>query len=139
MRTVIILWAPEFLQVVLEPPSPFNAEELERLFVEVLKLCREAGFLKVGIVALDGTKLKANAALSANRTYEHIEVEVKKMLSEAAAKDVEEAALYGKEKRGDELPEELRDRKSRLGWLRECKRRSEQEAAEGEATGQKTG
>ena len=50
---------------------------------------KEAGLIKVGIVALDGSKLKANASLEANRTYEHIAQEVKKMLAEADAKDSE--------------------------------------------------
>jgi len=74
--------------------------------------------------------MKAAAALESNRTYEHIESEVRKMLAEAEAKDAEEDNLYGKDKRGDELPEELRDRRSRLARLKECKERLEQEKAE---------
>ncbi len=57
-----------------------NGTALKDLFNQVLKLCKEAGLVKVGVVALDGSKVKANAALEANRTYEHIEQEVKKML-----------------------------------------------------------
>jgi hypothetical protein len=85
--------------------------------------------LKVGVVALDGTKMKANAALDANRTHEGLAEEVKRMLAEAEAVDKQEDALYGEDKRGDELPEGLRDRKGRLARLKECKERLEQEAS----------
>ena len=57
---------------------------------------------------IDGTKMNAHAALSSNRTQKHIEEEVEKMLEEAASKDAEEDRKFGKDKRGDELPEELR-------------------------------
>ena len=67
-----------------------NEGELGRLFSEVLRLCAEAGLVKVGTVALDGTKMKASSALSANRTQEHIEEEVRKMLAEARERDEEE-------------------------------------------------
>ena len=107
-----------------------NGKAIEELFAEALKLCAKAGLVKVGVVALDGTKMKADAALESNRTYEHIQSEVKKMLAEAEAKDAEEDKLYGKDKRGDELPEELQDRMSRLVRLKECKARLEQEKAE---------
>ena len=106
-----------------------NEAELQRLFTEALRLCVEAGLVKVGVVALDGTKIKAAAALSANRTHESLEKEVEKMLAEAKAKDAEEDALYGADKRGDELPEDLRDRKSRLRRLQEAKARLDREAA----------
>jgi transposase len=107
-----------------------HEHEIEGLFIEVLRLCAQAGLVKVGTVALDGTKVKANAALSANRTEKHIEEEVKRMLQEAAAKDAEEDKKYGKERRGDELPEELRDRGSRLARLKECKAQLEKEREE---------
>ncbi len=107
-----------------------NGKGIEQLFTDVLRLCAKDGLVKVGVVALDGAKVKGNAALDANRTYEHIEKEVAKMLTEAEAMDVEEDTLYGKDKRGDELPEDLRDRKSRLKRLQECKQRLEEEAAE---------
>jgi transposase len=110
-----------------------HEKALEGLFIEVLKLCQKAGLVKVGVVALDGTKVKANAALAANRTYEHIEGEVKKMLQEAQAKDAEEDALYGNRRRGDELPEELTDRQSRRARLKACKEQMEREAQEAAA------
>lgn len=107
-----------------------SGKGMEELFTEALRLCAKAGLVKVGVVALDGTKMKADAALESNRTHEHIEHEVKRMLAEAEAKDAEEDKLYGKDKRGDELPEELQDRRSRLARLKECKARLDQEKAE---------
>jgi len=107
-----------------------NATELKNLFTDVLRLCKEAGLVKVGVVALDGTKIKGAAALSANRTRKHLEEEVEKMFKEAKAKDEEEDMLYGKDKRGDELPEGLRERGSRLKRLQEAKSRLEREAEE---------
>ena len=100
---------------------------LKAVFLEVLRLCAEAGVLKVGVVSLDGTKLKANAALSANRTLEGLEKEIAAMVSEAASRDAEEDARYGKDRRGDELPEDLRHREERLRRLRECKAKLEAE------------
>ena len=106
-----------------------NREELAALFTQVLRLCAEAGLVKVGVVALDGTKVKANASLDANRTYASIEEEVKRMLAEAAARDAEEDEIYGAGQRGDELPEDLQDRRKRLVRLQEAKARLEREAA----------
>lgn len=107
-----------------------HEEALERLFVRVLQLCREAGLVKLGMVALDGTKVAANAALAANRSYEAIEEEVRRMLAEAKKADAEEDALFGSERRGDELPQGLGRRAERLKRLQEAKSRLEQEAAE---------
>ena len=107
-----------------------NEGELGRLFTEVLRLCAEAGLVKAGTVALDGTKMKASSALSANRTQEHIEEEVRKMLAEARERDEEEDRLFGKDSRGDEVPEELKDRRSRLARLKECHERLVREKEE---------
>jgi len=98
-----------------------NEKELAGMFSQVLKLCAKAGLIKVGLVALDGTKMKANASLSSNRKYSSIEQEVKRFLEEAAAIDAEEDELYGPGNRGDEIPDELKDRKQRLARLREAK------------------
>lgn len=106
-----------------------NEEGLAALFTQVLRLCAEAGLVKVGVVALDGTKMKANASLAANRRYASIEREVRRMMEEAEAKDTEEDELYGPDRRGDELPEELQDRRKRLTRLKEAKARLEREAA----------
>ena len=100
---------------------------LNDLFLQVLKLCKEAGLVKVGTVSLDGTKMKANASLSSNRTIKHLETEIKKMLAEADVADAQEDALYGKENRGDELPEDLRCHKDRVKRLQECKKRLDAE------------
>lgn len=107
-----------------------NESHLKSLFLEVLRLCGEAGLVKLGKVSLDGTKIKANASLAANRTLKHLEAEVETMLSEAAAKDAEEDKTFGPDKRGDELPEDLRDRNSRLNRLKACKERLEREKAQ---------
>jgi len=107
-----------------------NERELGVLFTEVLRLCAEAGLVKAGVVALDGTKVKANAALSANRTQEHIEAEVKKMLAEAREKDEEEDRLFGKDYRGDEIPPGIKERRSRLARLKECQERLAREKGE---------
>ena len=77
------------------------------MFLEILQLCAEAGLVKLGKVSLDGTKVKANASLAANRTLKHLEQEIDKMLSEAVAKDAEEDKAFGSDKRGDEMPEDL--------------------------------
>jgi transposase len=105
-----------------------NEEPLALIFTQILKLCRKAGLVRVGVVALDGTKIKANAALDANRTHDSIEAEVSKMLSEAEAADHEEDRHYGKDKRGDEMPEGMRRRDDRMRRLKECKAQLEAEA-----------
>ncbi len=107
-----------------------NEEELQRLFTQILRLCAKAGLVKVGVVALDGTKMRAAAALAANRTHDKLKAEVERIFKEAAATDAAEDKLYGPDKRGDELPEELRSRDSRIKRLKEAKARLEQEAAQ---------
>ena len=109
----------------------FRAEHeaaLERIFIQVLKMCREAGLAKLGVVALDVTKVAARAALAANRSYEAIQGEVGEMLAEAKAVDTEEDVRYGADQRGDELPERLRGRQERLKRLQEANARLEREA-----------
>ena len=105
-----------------------HEEALEKLFVEVLRLCHEAGLVKLGVVALDGTKVAANAALATNRSHQAIEEEVQRMLAEAKAADAEEDAHYGPDRRGDELPEGLGGRTERLRRLKEAKERLQREA-----------
>ena len=97
------------------------------LFGEVLALCAEAGLVEVGVVAVDGTKVHANASQHATRDYEQIAAEI---LEEAGAVDASEDERFGG-RRGDELPPELATAQGRRGWLREAKRRlDEQRAAE---------
>src|SRR5215218_7479933 len=100
---------------------------LAGLFGEVLALCAEAGLVEVGVVAVDGTKVHANASHHATRDYEQIAAEI---LADAAAVDAAEDERFG-DRRGDELPPELATAQGRRGWLREAKRRlDEQRAAE---------
>jgi len=108
---------------------------LSRIFLQVLKLCQKAGLVKLGHVALDGTKVKANASKHKAMSYEYmqkkadeLEAEIARLLSEAEAVDKAEDIRYGKGKRGDELPEELRYRKRRLEKIQEAKRTLEEEA-----------
>src|ERR1035441_6381215 len=98
---------------------------LADLFGQVLGLCAEAGLVKVGVVAIDGTKVHANASQHAARDYEQLAREI---LAEADAVDREEDELYG-EARGDELPPELSTEQGRRGWLREAKRRLDEKRA----------
>jgi transposase len=105
-----------------------NQSHLKKLFLEILRLCAEAGLVKLGKVSLDGTKVKANASLSANRTLIHLEQEIDKMLSEAETIDIAEDAAFGPDKRGDEMPDELRDRHSRISRLKACKERLEHQS-----------
>ncbi len=105
-----------------------HLKALEGLFVQVLRLCREAGLVTMGRVALDGRKVAGNAALDQNRTLQGIEREVRRLLEEAERVDRAEDQQYGSDQRGDELPEALRTKEGRLARLREAKQRLEAEA-----------
>jgi transposase len=101
---------------------------LSGLFVQVLHLCQRAGLVRLGHVALDGTKLRANAskhkAMSYSRMKERIpelEAQVAALLAEAEAVDTAEDVQHGQGRRGDELPEELRFRQRRLEKIRQAK------------------
>ena len=118
--------------------SDFRKDHLEALadlFLQVLELCQQAGLVKLGHVALDGTKVRANAskhkAMSYGRMKEkeaQLQAEVDELLRQAQEVDEEEDRRYGKDKRGDELPEELAFRESRLRKIREAKAALEAEA-----------
>jgi transposase len=99
---------------------------LAGLFGEVLGLCAEAGLVQVGVVAIDGTKVHANASERATCDYEQIAREI---LGEADAVDREEDERFG-ERRGDELPGKLASGAGRAKWLADAKRRLEQQRAE---------
>jgi hypothetical protein len=88
--------------------------------------------VSVGVVALDGTAISADACRDANRSYESIRQEVERMLGEAADVDAREDELYG-ENRGGEIPAELIDRRSRLERLRRCREELEAEQAKAQA------
>ncbi len=107
-----------------------NEKELADLFGQVLSLCNEAGLVDVGVVALDGTKMKADASLDKNRTHQSIKELVEKMFREAERIDEEEDRLFGEDKRGDELPEELADPARRRAILDEGMKRLDKEAKE---------
>ena len=96
------------------------------LFGGVLALCAEAGLVRVGVVAIDGTKMHADASHHATRDYEQIAREI---LAEAAETDRLEDEQYGKA-RGDELPPVLSTEQGRRGWLREAKRRLDDQRAQ---------
>ncbi len=113
-----------------------HLDAFHALFLDILLLCQEAGLVKLGRVALDGTKVKANAskhkAMSYARMPEReaaLEAEVRRILEEAEAVDQAEDAQYG-DARGDELPEALRTREGRLRKLREARAALEAEAKE---------
>src|SRR4051812_24173967 len=95
-----------------------HADALAGLFAAVLGLCARAGLARVGVVAIDGTKLLANASRDANLDYEQIACEI---VEEAQAVDAAEDEAYG-ESRGDELPPELTSSQGRRKWLREAQR-----------------
>jgi len=118
--------------------SDFRKDHLKALaglFLQILKLCQKAGLVKLGHVALDGTKIKANAsrhkAMSYKRMKEEearLEAEVAELLKKAETVDEEEDQRYGKDKKGDELPKELAFRESRLKKIQEAKKALEEEA-----------
>jgi transposase len=90
-----------------------HGEALAGLFVKVLRLCQEAGLVKLGQVALDGRRVAGNARVERNRTQAKLEALAQQMLREAEQVDAAEDAKYGEDKRGDELPEALRTRAGR--------------------------
>jgi transposase len=114
-----------------------HLEALSGLFTQALLLCSEAGLVKLGHVAIDGTKIKANAskhkAMSykyMNETEARLKQEIDALLAAAEKTDAEEDAQYGKDRHGDELPAELQRRESRLQKIGEAKAALEQKAKE---------
>jgi transposase len=105
-----------------------HKQALAGFLVESLKLCAAAGMVQVGTVALDGTKLAANAADKANRALDKLEAEVDEILRQAAGADQHEDQLFG-DARGDELPPALASKAGRLDRLRQAKAQLEAEAA----------
>lgn len=112
-----------------------HLDALAELFQQVLKLCQKAKLVKLGHVALDGTKVQANASKHKAMSYERMkktEKQLKEEIAEwfkgAAAEDEEEDRLYGKDKRGDELPDWVANKQKRLEKIREAKAALEAEA-----------
>ncbi len=114
----------------MRAPDHFTIAEFRRrheveiceLFDEVLGLCREAGLVSVGVITIDGTKVKADASMDQNRSYREL---VGQILREAEDTDRREDELYG-DSRGDELPEPLRTAEGRRQALQDAKRRLEE-------------
>ena len=133
----------DFMMIVAGDPPDFRTisdfrkrhlDALAGLFVQVLQLCRSAGLVKLGHVALDGTKIRANASKHKAMSYERmkrreaeLKAEVDGWLNAAEAADAEEDALYG-DKRGDEMPDWVADKQKRLEKIREAKAALEAEA-----------
>ena len=117
--SIVGLDAPDFRTI-----SDFRKRHLQalgELFNQVLRLCEKAGLVKLGHVALDGTKIKANAskhkAMSYGRMEERaaeLETEVANWLSAAEAADAEEDKLYGRDKTGEEMPDWIADKQRRV-------------------------
>jgi transposase len=134
----------DFMSIVaLDPPdfrtiSDFrkrHLKELGELFAQVLQLCDKAGLVKLGHVAIDGSKIKANASKHKAMSYgrmesraRELEEEVRKWLAAAEAADAEEDKLYGRDKRGDELPDWVADKQKRAEKIRTAKAELEAEA-----------
>ncbi len=109
-----------------------HRKALSGLFFQVLALCRRAGMVRVGTVAVDSTKLAANASARQNRTCEGLREEARRIVEEAIATDELEDELYG-EKRGDELPEELADPRTRKARIKELLEQAREEVEQAEA------
>ena len=105
-----------------------HVERLEAVFVRVLEMCRDAGLIRLGLVVLDGTKVKANAALEANRSAATIDAQVARMVAEAESTDRREDRLFGPDGR-ETLPKALARREDRLARLRACQAKLERQAA----------
>ena len=117
-----------------------HLDALAGLFVQVLRLCQKAGMVSLGQVSLDGTKIRANASKHKAMSHERmlkserqLETEMRALLRKAEIIDAQEDGQYGKGKRGDELPDELQRRSSRLEWIRKAKAELEAEAAAAKA------
>lgn len=117
-----------------------HLESLKSLFLNVLRLCQEAGLVKFGHVALDGTKIQGNASKHKAMSYERmlktelqLKGEVEELIARAKAADLQEDAHFGEGERDEDLPAELRRREDRLRTIAKAKERLENEAAEARA------
>src|SRR5256714_1162538 len=131
--SIVALDAPDFRTIAEFRKRHLKA--LGELFGQILKLCEKAGLVKLGHVALDGTKIKANASKHKAMSYARmearaaeLEAEVANWLAAAEAADAEESGLHGKDKHGDEMPDWVGDKKQRAEKIREAKAALEAEA-----------
>jgi transposase len=130
---IVALDGPDFRTI-----SEFRRRHLpalSELFIQVLRLAETAGLVKLGHVALDGTKIKANASRHKAMSYERmtkrqaeLEAEVARWLAAAEAADAAEDVAFGPDKRGDELPDWVTDKQQRLAKIRDAKAALEAEA-----------
>ena len=130
---IVALQAPDFRTI-----SEFRRRHLaalSALFVQVLKLCERAGLVKLGHVALDGTKIKANASKHKAMSYERmckreaeLQAEVNGWLQAAEAADAAEDKAFGADRRGDEMPDWVADKQARLAKIHQAKAELEAEA-----------
>jgi transposase len=130
---IVALDAPDFRTI-----SEFRRRHLKALaglFLQVLKLCERAGLVTLGHVALDGTKIKANASKHKAMSYEYmkkreaeLQAEIDSWLNAAEAADAAEDKAFGPDNRGDELPDWVADKQTRLVRIREAKAELEAEA-----------
>jgi len=134
----------DFMSIVALDPPDFRTicefrkrhlKALSKLFAQVLKLCDKAGLVKLGHVAFDGTKIKANASKHKAMSYERMEAraaqfeaEVAQWLAAAEAADGEEDKIYGSDKQGEEMPDWVVDKKKRAEKIRAAKAELEAEA-----------
>ena len=107
-----------------------NLKELGLLFAQTVQLCNQLGMVKLGHVAIDGTKIKANASDAKTYDIRRIEKKIERWMEQAAAIDQKQDALYGSDKTGDEIPEEIRDQSKRIEKLKELKKRLEESGKE---------
>jgi hypothetical protein len=113
-----------------------NLDALKGLFVQILRLCQKAGMVSLGHVALDGTKVKANASKHKAMSHERmlraekqLVQEINALMRKAEILDAQEDRRYGKDNRGSDLPDELRRRKDRLERIRQARKEMEAETA----------
>jgi transposase len=131
--SIVALDAPDFRTI-----SDFRKRHLQalgKLFGQILHLCEKAGLVKLGHVALDGTKIKANASKHKAMSYERmeqraaeLEAQVAKWLSAGEAADAEEDKLHGRDKTGEEMPDWVADKQQRAERIRKAKAELEAEA-----------
>jgi transposase len=114
-----------------------HLQEFQELFVELVRIAREAGMIRLGTVAVDGAKVKANASKRKAMSYKRMKEadarlrrEIEQLTEEASRVDAEEDRIYGEDRRGDELPEELRRREDRLAKIEAAMKRLKQRQAE---------
>ena len=113
-----------------------NLDALKDLFVQILRLCQKAGMVSLGHVALDGTKVQANASKRKAMSHERmlraekeLQKEINALIRKAEILDAQEDRRYGKGKLGSELPDELRRRQDRLARIRQARKEMEAETA----------